>query len=172
MSERSYFEPDPLMHYYQIHSGEEFVKAYLVKGDFGPNVPEDLINSYKTAEYLMAHSYYYWPMYDEAFWKVLGVYEMAVKVRCAELEIELHKTGYERKKDQPKPLGILQDELIKKLNLELFRYTFDKILKYRNEKAHPVKHTFGGTFHKIHIEMIVKVINLIFETIPAKTVTS
>lgn len=51
----NYFDPDPLMHYYQIHSGEEFVKAYLVKGDFGPNVPEDISKSYKAAEFLMAH---------------------------------------------------------------------------------------------------------------------
>lgn len=164
MSERSYFEPDPLMRYYQIRSEEEFVKAYLVKGDFGPNVPEDIINSYKTAEYLMAHSYYHWPMYDEAFWKVLGIHEMAVKFRCKELGIELLKRGKAGKKDQPKNLGTLHIELMKRLNLEIFGYTFDKVLEYRNEKAHSEKHAFGGTLYKMHIEKFVKFINLIFET--------
>lgn len=168
MSDRSYFDPDPLMHYYQIQSGDEFVKAYLVKGDFGPKVPEDIVHGFKTAEYLMAHSYYHWPMYDEAFRKVLGIHEMAVKFRCKELGIEVLKPGRDGKKDQAKPLGTLHDELIKRLKLDLFRYTFDSILAFRNEKAHPEKHAFGGTFHKIHIEMIVKFINLIFETIPVK----
>lgn len=162
--ESNYFDPDPLMHYYQIASEEEFVKAYLIKGDFGPNVPEDIIKSYKTAEFLMAHSYYYWPMYDEAFRKVLGIYEMAVKIRCKELGIELFKRGRSGKRDQAKPLGTLNDQLIKRLNLESFRYTFDRALEYRNEKAHPEKHAFGGTLYKMHIEMIVKFINLIFET--------
>ncbi len=167
MSERSYFEPDPVLFFEGVRSKEEFINAYLVKGNFGQSVPRDVKESFKTAEYLMAHSYFYTPMYDEAFRKVLGIHEMAVKLRCKELGIELLKKGKVGKKDQPKNLGTLHIELIKRLDIEIFRYTFDKVLEYRNEKAHPEKHAFGGTLYKMHIEMIVKFINLIFETTAA-----
>lgn len=158
MSERSYFDPDPLMHYYQIASEEEFVKAYLIRGDFGPNVPEDIIKSYKTAEYLMAHSYYHWPMYDEAFWKVLGIYEMAIQFRCKELGIELKNA-----KGWKKNLDILHKELIQALRLDEYKYTFDRIRELRNSQAHPEIHSFGGGLYRTHIEFIVKFIKMIFE---------
>jgi hypothetical protein len=158
MSEASYFDPDPLMHYYQIHSGDEFVKSYLIKGDFGPKVPEDIIKSYKTVEYLMAHSYYHWPMYDEAFWKVLGIYEMAIQFRCKELGIELKNS-----KGWRKSLDVLQKELIEILRLEEFQYSFDRIRVLRNDLAHPEMHSFGGGLYKPHIEFIVGFIKMIFE---------
>lgn len=157
--ETNYFEPDSLMSYYQIHSGDDFVKAYLVKGEFGPKVPNDIKECYKTAEYLMAHAFYHWPMYDEACWKVLAIYEMAIQFRCKELGIEL-KTA----KGWRKSLDALQKELIQVLQLEQFQYTFDWIRKLRNEKSHPNNHSFGGTLYKMHIEMTVKFINMIFET--------
>jgi len=157
--ETNYFEPDSLMSYYQIHSGDDFVEAYLVKGDFGPAVPKDIKDSYKTAEYLMAHSYYYWPMYDEAFWKVLAIYEMAIQFRCKELGIELNN-----KKGWRKNLEILHRELIQELKLDQFQYTFEWIRKLRNSQAHPEIHSFGGGLYKTHIELIVKFIKMIFET--------
>ncbi|WP_194973659.1 hypothetical protein [Aquiflexum lacus] len=43
----NYFEPDPIMSSYQILSSEEFVRTYLVKGDFGPEVPEEIRLSYE-----------------------------------------------------------------------------------------------------------------------------
>lgn len=161
--ERKFFDPDPIFSFERIHSREEYLEEFLIKSDFGPEVPKDVRDSYVTAEYLMAHAYYHSPMYDEAFWKVLGIYEMAVKFRCGELGIELFKSGREGKKDQPKNLGTLHTELIKKLDLDAFKYTFDWILTFRNEKAHPDKHSFGGTLYKMHIEMIVKFIKKIFE---------
>lgn len=156
--EINYFEPDPLMSYYQIHSGEEFVKAYLVKGDFGTDVPVDVKESYKTAEYLMAHAYYHWPMYDEACWKVLSIYEMAIQFRCKELGIEIKNS-----KEWKKNLDVLHKELIQELQLDEFQYTFDWVRKLRNDLAHPKIHSFGGPSYKMHIEMIVKFIKKIFE---------
>jgi hypothetical protein len=157
--EINYFEPDSLMPYYQFHTGEDFVKAYLVKGDFGPEVPKDIKDSYKTAEYLMAHSYYHWPMYDEAFWKVLSIYEMAVQFRCKELGI-----GLKTSKEWRKNLDVLHKELMQALHLDQFKYTFDWVRKLRNDLAHPEIHSFGGGLYKTHIELIVKFINMIFET--------
>lgn len=160
----NYFEPDPLMPYYQIHSGEDFVKVYLVKGDFGPNVPEDIINSYKTAEYLMAHSFYHWPMFDEALWKVLGIYEMAIQFRCKELGIELKNS-----KGWRKSLDVLQKELMKHLDLYEYQYSFKRIKELRNHLAHPEMHSFGGGLYKTHIEFIVGFIKMIFETTAAES---
>jgi hypothetical protein len=161
--ETNYYEPDPIFSLEGIYSKEEFIKTYLVKADFGPSIPKDVLESYKTAEYLMAHAYYHYPMYDEAFWKVLGIYEMAIKFRCKELGIELLKIGREGNKDQSKNLGVLHDELIKNLKLDSFKYTFDWIIKLRNEQAHPNKHSFGGTLYKMHIEMVEKFFKKIFE---------
>lgn len=162
MSERSYFEPDPLMDFYQFRTPEEFVKVYLVKGDFGKEVPEDIKASYKTAEFLMAHSYYYWPIYDEALLKIIGIYEMAIQFRCKDLGIELKNS-----KGWRKNLDTLHKELIEKLNLQEYQYTFSRIRSLRNDQAHPEIHSFGGGLFKTHIEFIVKFIKMIFETIPA-----
>jgi len=34
-------------------------------GHFHAQVPDDIQESYKTVEYLMAHAWYHWPMFDE-----------------------------------------------------------------------------------------------------------
>lgn len=157
----NFFDPDPIFAFERIQSLEEYLQAFLIKADFGPEVPKDVSESYLTAEYLMAHAYYHSPMYDVAFWKVLWIFEMAIKFRCKELGIEILKIGREGKKDQPKNLGVLHDELIKKLKLGSFKYTFDWIIKLRNGQAYPNKHSFGGTLYKMHIEMVLKFIKKI-----------
>ena len=157
--EFNYYEPDPIFSFEGIYSKEEYVKTYLVKADFGPDIPKDVFESYKTAEYLMALAYFYSPIYDEAFWKVLGTYEMAIQFRCNDMGIDLKGS-----KGWRKSLDKLHKELIQKLGLEHFHYTFDWVREFRNKKAHPDDSAFGGTLYKFHIEMIVKFIKMIFET--------
>ena len=156
--ELNYFEPDPIFAFYQIHSEEEYLNQYLVKADFGTEITEDLKNSYKTAEYLMAHAYFHWPIYDEALWKVLGIYKMAIKFRCKELGIELKKSNQKEKR-----LVDLQKELMNSLQVEEFQFAFDWIRNLRNGLAHPEIHSYGGPSYKMHIEMILMFIKKIFE---------
>src|SRR4051812_32380391 len=84
-----YHKPDSIWEIFGGATFPEYCEKYVTKGEFHPNVPEDIVNSYKVVEYIMAHSYYHYPMYDEAITKILLVFEMAIKQRCSQLGIEL-----------------------------------------------------------------------------------
>jgi hypothetical protein len=78
---KSFYTPDTRWDFYQISDEEEFAEKLVIEGVFHQEVPEDVIEAYETTEYLMAHLYYYWPMYDEAFNKVLFTIEMGIKLK-------------------------------------------------------------------------------------------
>src|SRR5690554_2604864 len=84
-----YFEPDSRWKLYQVFSLEEYVEKFVVKCKFHKDVPADIQDAWQTVEYLLAHAYYHWPMYDEGFKKALLIVEMAVKLRAKELDIPL-----------------------------------------------------------------------------------
>lgn len=48
-------------------------------------VPEDIVKDYEIVEYIMAYTYYYYPMFEEALRKLLTMYEMALKLKYKEV---------------------------------------------------------------------------------------
>ena len=54
-----FFEKDPRWDIYNIDSKEEYENRVVVKGFFHHDVPEDVVKEFRTAEYLMAHGWYY-----------------------------------------------------------------------------------------------------------------
>jgi len=75
-----WYRPDELWKIFpSIKSRKDFMRNWVIWGNFHSGVPKDILNSFETAEYIMAHAWYHWPMYDAALVKVLGILEMAVK---------------------------------------------------------------------------------------------
>lgn len=156
-----YFEPDGIWKSYRINNLEDYLESWVVKGKFHKDVHEDIIEAYKTVEYLMAHSYYYWRMYDEALKKLLGIFEMSVKLRCQELNISLSSTN-QKGAQRKKTLANLIEELIGfGYPIEL-KSSLDWVRTLRNMSSHPDRHSFGGGVMKQPVVPILNIINLIF----------
>lgn len=140
----------------------------MVEGYFHAGVPEPVIKSYRTAEQLMAHAWYHYPMYDEALKKLLGIVELAVKERCKELSIPLSTTnrnGRERKKR----LVTLMNEVSVAEPTKNLGPNLHHIRKSRNYHAHPERHSYMGGIAKSRIISIVNLINILF--LPETSIT-
>lgn len=162
----TWYEPDPIFSIFdKAKTREEFVQNWVVRGQFHSKVPEDILKSYKTVEYLMAHAWYHWPMFDEALRKLLGMVEMAVKKRCAALEIDLafeytDKCG-KQKKGEKNFNRLIEDLSGKEPQKALKRWLHD-VRWLRNHFSHPDGKTLMGGLVIGKIKNIVNLINLIF----------
>lgn len=156
-----FYQPDNTWSVYRIKNQDDFVKRFVIKGLFHKAVHEDVLKSYETVEYLMAHAYYHWPMYDEAYKKLLSIFEMAVKLRCKELDIELEFVTRSGKKKN-KILANLINDLISYGYPDELKLSLDWVRELRNMWAHPERHSFGGGFAKGPIIPIINIINSIF----------
>lgn len=157
-----YYQPDITWQSFNIQTQEEYVKSFVVKGNFHTAVHKDVLKSYKTVEYLMAHAYYHYPMYDEALKKLLSIFEMAVKLRCTDLDIELEFVN-RRGKTQKKILAKLITDLIDYGYPVELKSSLDWVRRLRNMSAHPDSHSFGGGIFKGPIIPILNIINSIFK---------
>lgn len=157
--EKEFHTPDTTWDLWKCDSFEEYLKQYLIRGNFHKGVPKDITDAFNTVEHLIAHAYYYYPMYDEALSKVLRTIEMAVRIKCKE-----HGIATERKNKKgnntPVPLGQLIDSLTKKepekdlnLSLDTFRYL-------RNSLMHPERNSFMGG---MSIAAIIRSVNSLNE---------
>lgn len=156
-----YYNPDPIWESYRIQSKEEQVENFVFKGRFHKEVHQDVMKSYLTVEYLMAHSYYHWQMYDEALKKLLGIFEMAIKKRCEELQIPIEIT---RRNGRSRNKNLV--DLIKNLHElgypDSLKSIMDHYRHLRNHFSHPNRHSFGGAMMQMHILPIVNTINELF----------
>ncbi len=161
-----YFEPDCRWELYQVFSVEEYIKQFVVKGKFHKGVPEDIQDAWKTVEYLLAHAYYHWPMYDEGFKKALLNIEMAVKLKAKEKDISL--------KEEPTKAGMVFDKKLSKLIHEVFngeyyqvlRNEIDRARNIRNFQVHPDRNTYTGPIGNIkgNLMFLINALNDIFRS--------
>jgi hypothetical protein len=163
----AWYEPDPIFSFFdKAKTRAEFAQNWVVKGRFHSKVPEDILKSYKTVEYLMAHAWYHWPMFDEALKKMLGMVEMAVKFRCKELGISLLPKKVDEndkgKKKKEKDFSVLIDQLAKAEPEKEFQKWLHDVRELRNYFAHPKDHNFTGGVAIPKIKNIINLINLIF----------
>lgn len=157
-----YYQPDIRWEMlYQINSRQAFEERFVVKGKFHNLVPDDIRNDFEIAERLMAYSYYCYPMYDEALKKLLGMTEMAVKLRCIQFDISLEfqdRSGKVKQRILSELMGLLlKREKNKPLNAE-----FTKARRVRNIFAHPDRHSFFGGMVYNSITQVINTINYIF----------
>ena len=158
-----YFKPDETWEVFGIKSKEEFISKLVVEPKFHKNVPEDLNKSFRTVSFLLAHSYYHWPMFDEALSKALLVMEMAVKLKAKKLNIDL--------KLLPNKKGVQYDKRLSDLIKEVCTGPFKALIEdfgrarnLRNYKMHPSKYTFMGGLSKANYNcyLFINIINQLF----------
>src|SRR5687767_6120314 len=105
----NYFEADLTWNTFGVISKEDYVSKFVFEGKFHSAVPQDIIDSFETAEYMMAHAYYHYKMYDEALKKMLAIFEMAVKLRCTEMGIELEVSSKKWKTKKRRLFDLIDD---------------------------------------------------------------
>lgn len=144
---------------------ESYLKTYLIRSKFHNKVPEDVLKAYETIEYLMAHAYYFYPMYDEAQSKMFRTVEMALKHRCQALGIETTKQV--TKKDGT--LGIYNlgfRALIKKIQEQEpqknLQPVLDVLCELRNYAMHPQYNSYYGPMGIPSIKAGINSINTLF----------
>jgi len=149
----SYNTPDPTWQVVGCKDFDAYCEKYVIKGEFHSRVPEDVVNSYLVAEHIMAHSYYHYPMYDEAFSKLLRTVELAVKQRLKELSIDVSEKSI---------LKVLVDQLQKREPGKNLWIALKNLTDLRNIYMHPKNFTFGGVIFQRPIRQIIIVLNQLF----------
>jgi hypothetical protein len=159
-----WYEPVDIWDMFGINSREEFVTRHVVEGKFHKDVPEDISESFVTVSYLLAHSYYHLPMFDEAFSKALLIMEMAVKLKAKQLNIDLKLPANKKGIVYDKKLSKIIDEICLNDELAFLKPDFDRARNLRNHKMHPDRHSFAGTlsFADSNIRLFGNIINLLF----------
>ncbi|WP_289044080.1 hypothetical protein [uncultured Olleya sp.] len=157
-----WYEPDTRWNLYTT-SREDFVNKFVVEGKFHNNVPQDIVNSFKTATYLLAHSYYHWPMIDEAMSKVLLILEMTIKLKAKQLDIPLEKKTKNNRTIKKRLVDII-DAVFKKEDLQFLKADFNRARNLRNIKMHPERLFYMGAmgFTDANARLFVNTINLLF----------
>jgi hypothetical protein len=157
----NYFVQDSTWRIFKINSQEDFVRKFVVQGNFHEKVHSDVLKSFQVVEHALALSFFHYPLYDLAIDKLLRIFEMAVNLRCADLGIE--KVYFDNKNKQRfKNLNQLIDELIRIGMIDDFRNILHNIRKIRNHSSHQENHTLIGTIAGQVIYPILNLINLIF----------
>ncbi len=156
-----YFTPDPIWSIYKIENQDDYVNKNVIKGNFHSGVHNDVINTFKTVEYLMAHAYYHYEIYDQVLVKILSIFEMAVKLRSREINNPLQ---FQTKKGrtQEKKLVQLIDEL---KNFGYPAYLIRELhwlRNLRNNEVHQDRHSFAGVIKKAAVIPGINIINRLF----------
>jgi len=156
-----YYQPDEIWKIFGINSEDDYVAKFVVTGNFHSSVPEDVIKSYVTAEHLMALAYLDYPVYDQALQKVLGIYEMSIRLKCASVGIETTFRTNQRKIRSRNLADLIKNLLGNFVPAEL-EASMDWVKEIRNFHAHPSQYTLMGNLCNRVIVPAVNLINQIF----------
>jgi hypothetical protein len=159
-----WFKPDTRWELFSIKSRQDFMDNYVVTGKFHDQVPEDIVTAFETVSYLMVHSYYHWPMMDEAITKALLVMEMAVKIKAKQSSIELETLPTKKGKRLQKKLVLLIDEVCEINEIDFLKSDFDRVRTIRNSRMHPENHSYMGALAKPkgNVMLFINIINFLF----------
>ena len=155
------YAPDPQWTLQGFTSREMYARQCVYFFDFPTHVHNDIVKSYQTVVHLMAHAWYHYPMYDEALKKLLGMVEMAVKLRCQEVGILLARPG-KNGKEVHKNLDKLIDELCSSPQDAWLKNQLHRAREVRNIFAHPAHHSHGGIIWVEAIKLVTKIIEDVF----------
>jgi hypothetical protein len=161
----NYHQPDPSWaSIYRIKDFEEYEKLFIVKAKFHPLVPEEITKSFMLCEHISAQAYYHYPLYDEAASKALRITELAVKLRCKQLNIELQSGRINKKTSQPekKSLSTLMNELSAKEKAKQLDWQLDISRRLRNSFMHPNDYSFSGVITLGFMKRTVNLFNKLF----------
>jgi hypothetical protein len=160
-----YHLPDTTWAAFGINDYSTYITKCVVKGQFHKAVHEDVTNSFAIAEHIMAHAYYNYPSFDEALVKLLRTMEMAVKIRCTQLNIPLEEVR-ETKTGNSKTIKHFLHELIEQYGSAIGNEDIKNQLHWsrriRNIFMHPSQHSFSGPMAKGAIRNLVNILNRLF----------
>lgn len=159
-----WLEPDTRWELFNMKSQEDFIDNYVVTGKFHDQVPKDIVTAFETVSYLMVHSYYHWPMMDEAINKALLVMEMAVKIKAKQGNIDLETVPNKKGKRLQKKLVLLIDEVCEINEIDFLTSDFDRARNLRNSRMHPERHNYMGALGKPkgNVMLFINIINVLF----------
>lgn len=156
-----YNEPDSRWELWGAKTFDDHLEHNVIRGKFHNKVPSDIKEAYEVVEYLMAYSFYYYPMYDVALQKLLLIFEMAVKLCAKEKGIPLKKTtkkGYTFDEKLVDLINkVLPDSLANRREKQ-----FHGLRKLRNLMVHADKNLYGGGIVKGNILPAICCINELF----------
>jgi len=166
----NYHTPDSRWELWGAKTIEEHIGKNVIKGKFHEAVPEDIKKEWLTAEYMMAHAFYHWDMYDEVVKKLYLTFEMAfqLKAKMEDIPTSITKTK-KLKNGEVKELTTnvrlveLIDTICNKIpRLEERRMQFHQIRKNRNSVSHPKSYGFAGGSYQPHIIPLLNALNQLF----------
>ncbi|HOZ15659.1 MAG TPA: hypothetical protein PK784_12770 [Tenuifilaceae bacterium] len=156
MSIINYLEPDSRWSLWHCKTHEEFIEKFLVKGKFHENVPESVVKAYEVVERIIAYSFFYYPLFDEAIAKTTRIFETAVKIRCEQLGIKFSTKGH-----------IPLQQYINKLkpHYPSLSEEWNRIKVLRNNLAHLDAHKFMGPINRFYaFQHLINNLNRLFIT--------
>jgi hypothetical protein len=163
--QENYYKSDSFWEVYNINSKEEFYKKINLTPKFHLGVPEDIVNEFKTVQYLIVLSYHHAGFLDEAVTKALVAIEIAIKLKAKELQISLEYQTKKKSKPRSKELFKLINEVLTKTDLLFLKPDFDRARSIRNSRVHKESHTFMGIvgYPINNIKLLINLINQIFQ---------
>lgn len=162
---KEYHQPDDRWEViFGIKDFETYKQWLVVKGLFHENVPKDVVESFILCEYMMAHAYYHYPLFDEALSKLLRIIEMSIKIRCKDLKISLDRNHTNPNKIQSikKKLFELINDLDSNEPNKKIKYALDSFRIIRNNIMHPESHTYSGATFRNTIIFGLVILNMLF----------
>jgi hypothetical protein len=153
---------DPIWQSFGIDSFEGYCEKIIVTAKFHSHVPNDIIEDFASAEYMMAYAYYHYPLYHEAFSKVLRIIELAVKTRCSQLNIPVEWHNPKRNRNEKKVLKTLMDELQVVEQEKELATRFEIARSLRNSLMHPTQYSHSGALSRDYIKQAIILLNTLF----------
>lgn len=158
---KNYYEIDNTWESFLVKTREEFESKFVFTGNFHSSVPKIIKEGYQTAEFIMAHSHFHLPMYNEALNKLYILFEIAIKIRCEELDVKLDfvdKNG----KVKNKTLDRLITDLCEKDLFTVNEYELKDIKEIRNISLHTDVYKNLGGLSANRVIATVNTLNKIF----------
>lgn len=72
--------------------GDEWARVFLAPR-LSPQCPEEIVVAFETARGALVYGYYFYPLYALGQRELLQVGEMAVRIRCEQLDLPRRRTG-------------------------------------------------------------------------------
>ncbi|RWU09880.1 hypothetical protein [Pedobacter chitinilyticus] len=152
-----YLIPDERWKIFGCKTFEEFENLYILNNPFVSSVPKDILLAYETVRHLMAFSYYHYEMYDEAYKKIVWMFEMAIELKLKQI---ISENAVETK--MPKNLIDKISYLANNSSIKGFEKQLHNIRQIRNYYAHPKKNGFIGSLGRPPMIGILNMINYLF----------
>lgn len=157
-----YHEPDFIWQSFQgVTDFESFIEKFVMPGRFHQGVPEAIVKSYRIAEHIIAHSWYHYPVIDEALVKLLRTMELAVKLRCEQLGIPLHAQDKKSIKRKKQLNGLIDELKIAEPDKDIVEI-LHWLRGVRNYLMHPERETLVGAIAFNHIRQCLIMYNALF----------